>query len=73
MKKKTLDKKLQNLRKELGQTIVVHIGIPADNQFEILGVECCGTKKRDDTQIDKIIEKKLMEGKENEAEAAYIG
>lgn len=71
MKEKTLDDKLKNLRKELGQAIVVHIGMPADNEFEILGVECCGTRSGSDTQIDKIIEKKLMEGKQDEA--AYIG
>ena len=44
--KKDLHEKLETIRKEIGQTIVVHIGLPAKGQYDILGVECCGSTQK---------------------------
>ena len=34
-----ISQKLETLRRELGQTMIVHLGVPAEGEVDILGIE----------------------------------
>ena len=63
----TLDK----LRSELKQAIIVHIALPANGGFEIIGVDCCGPEPVKDKGQAK--NPTVIKNLTTEADVAYIG
>ena len=66
---KNLGKKLEKLRKELGQTVIVRLGLPAEGGFDILGIECLGNQQEQE-QMDAAMRPKPEPKK---TKPTYIG
>ncbi len=61
-KNNEISQKLETLRRELGQTMIVHLGVPADGGVDILGIEFIPdskTNKRTDKKESSLLNKEL--------------
>ena len=62
-----IEKKLEAIRKELGQTIIIRLGLPAKGGYDILGIECCGSARENEDQ------KKPAEKTQGNGREIYLG